>query len=166
MLSRAVLTTTGRRLALRKALMSTEAGAAGMSLNFNLPHETIYSGASVKQVIVPGAEGEYGVTADHVPLVTQLKAGVLQIIHEEGSEPEKYFVPGGFSLTHADSTTDISCPEAVKLDDIDGAAVTSAFEAAKATFAATEAGSMEQADAQIEMDVNRAMGNAIGLTLV
>ena len=61
---------------------------------------------------------------------------------------------------------DISCPEAVKLDDIDGAAVTSAFEAAKATFAATEAGSMEQADAQIEMDVNRAMGNAIGLTLV
>jgi len=86
--------------------MSTEAGAAGtMTLNFNLPHESVYSGAQVKQVIVPGAEGEFGVTADHVPLVAQLKAGVLQIIHEEGSEPEKYFVPGGFSLTHENSTT-------------------------------------------------------------
>ena len=60
--------------------MSSEGASSGlMTLNFNLPHETIYKGAKVKQVIVPGAEGEYGVTADHVPLVAQLKAGVLQI---------------------------------------------------------------------------------------
>lgn len=137
-----------------------------MTLNFNLPHESVYSGAQVKQVIVPGAEGEFGVTADHVPLVAQLKAGVLQIIHEEGSEPEKYFVPGGFSLTHENSTTDISCPNAVKLDDIDNAAVTSGFEAAKAAYASAEAGSVAQAEAQIDIDVNRALGNAIGLSLV
>jgi F0F1-type ATP synthase epsilon subunit len=38
--------------------------------------------------------------------VAQLKPGVLQIIHEAGSsEPEKYFVAGGFALTHPDSTT-------------------------------------------------------------
>jgi len=60
-----------------------------MTLNFSLPHETIYSGANVNQVIVPGAAGEYGVTADHVPLVAQLKPGVLQILHEGTSDAER-----------------------------------------------------------------------------
>ena len=136
-----------------------------MTLNFNLPHETIYSEAKVSQVIVPGAAGEYGVTADHVPLVAQLKAGVLQIFHETAGEPEKYFVAGGFSLTHANSVTDISCPEAVKLDDIDSAAVSSNFESAKSAYAAAEEGSAAKAEAQIDMEVNRAMGTAIGLSL-
>ena len=52
-------------------------------------------------------EGEYGVGPGHVPSVAQLKPGVLQIIHDEASvnEPEKYFVAGGYAMTHADSTT-------------------------------------------------------------
>ena len=89
---------------LTKRLLSTE-GSGSMTLNFNLPHETIYSDAKVSQVIVPGAAGEYGVTADHVPVVAQLKPGVLQIIHEGSSEVEKYFVAGGFSITHDNSVT-------------------------------------------------------------
>lgn len=76
-----------------------------MTLNFNLPHETIYANAKVDQVIVPGSAGEYGVTADHVALVAQLKPGVLQIMHQGSAEAEKYFVAGGFSITHANSTT-------------------------------------------------------------
>ena len=90
---------------IRRSFSTEESAASGMTFNFNLPHETIYSGAKVDQVIVPGAAGEYGVTADHVPLVAQLKPGVLQILHEGGGEPEKYFVAGGFSVTHANSTT-------------------------------------------------------------
>mmetsp|Transcript_40015 Transcript_40015/g.58852 ORF Transcript_40015/g.58852 Transcript_40015/m.58852 type:complete len:173 (+) Transcript_40015:232-750(+) len=145
---------------------SSESGDASgdMTLNFNLPHETIYEGAKVKQVIVPGATGEYGVTADHSPIVAQMKAGVLQIMHADG-EPEKYFVSGGFSLTHPGSITDITCPEAVKLDDIDPSAVTSAYESAKAAFAGAEAGSIAQAEAQIDLEVNRSMASAIGLTV-
>ena len=57
------------------------------------------------------------------------------------------------------------CPEAVKLDDIDPSAVTAQFEAAKSAFAPAAAGSVEQAEAQIDMEVNKAMGLAIGLTL-
>ena len=60
---------------------------------------------------------------------------------------------------------DISCPEAVKLDDIDPAAVTSNYEAAKAAFSSAESGSVAAAEAQIDIEVNRAMGAAIGLTL-
>lgn len=44
--------------------------------------------------------------AGHVPYVAQLKPGVLQILHEDASsDPEKYFVAGGYALTHPDSTT-------------------------------------------------------------
>jgi len=152
---------------LRRSLSSAapESASAGMTLNFNIPSETIYAGASVEQVIVPGAAGEYGVTADHVPVVAQLKPGVLQILHSGSSEPEKYFVAGGFSITHDNSVTDISCPEAVKIDDIDSAAVSSAFDAAKSAFASAEAGSKEAALAQIDMEVTKAMGAAVGITL-
>jgi F0F1-type ATP synthase epsilon subunit len=57
------------------------------------------------------------------------------------------------------------CPEAVKLEDIDPSAVTSQYEAAKAAFGSAAAGSLEQAEAQIDMQVNRAMASAIGLTV-
>ena len=60
---------------------------------------------------------------------------------------------------------DISCPEAVKVDDIDSAAVTAAFEAAKASFASAEAGSLASAEAQIDMEVNKSMAAAVGVTL-
>lgn len=56
-------------------------------------------------------------------------------------------------------------PEAVKLDDIDSAAVSKQFDQAKAAYGSASAGSVEQAEAQIAMEVNRAMGLAIGLNL-
>jgi len=148
----------------RRHFADAAPASSGMKLNFNLPQEVIYDGATVKSVVVPGAMGEYEVTANHVPIVAQLKAGVLVINHESG-DPEKYFVAGGFSLTHDNSTTDVVCPEAVKVDDIDSAAVQSNYEAAKARAASAEAGSAEAAEAQVEVDVNRAMGGALGLNL-
>jgi F-type H+-transporting ATPase subunit delta len=87
-----------RRTATRA--MSSESSATSsrtMKLNFSVPHKAIYNNATVYSVILPGVEGEYGVTGGHVSYVAQLKPGVLQILHEEGtnSEPEKYFVAGG-----------------------------------------------------------------------
>ena len=104
MLSRTA-STVARRAAAR--CMSTEAEVVTkVKLNFSLPHETVYSGAEVYSVILPGVEGEYGVTANHVPYVAQLKPGLMQILHEEsGADPEKYFVAGGYAFTHVDSTT-------------------------------------------------------------
>mmetsp|Transcript_22895 Transcript_22895/g.64870 ORF Transcript_22895/g.64870 Transcript_22895/m.64870 type:complete len:172 (+) Transcript_22895:87-602(+) len=157
-----------QRVATRSfAAEAAAADASSVTLNFSVPHQAIYKGASVFQVIVPGVEGEYGVTPNHVPYVAQLKPGVVQIIHEEGSagESEKYFVAGGYALTHENSVTDVICPEAVKVDDIDSSAVTSQFEAAKSAFASASEGTIEKAEAQIDMDVNRAMGAAIGLNL-
>lgn len=57
------------------------------------------------------------------------------------------------------------CPEAVKLDDIDSSEVSKQFEAAKTKFGTAAAGSVESAEAQIDMEVNRAMGLALGMNL-
>ena len=63
------------------------------------------------------------------------------------------------------SSQDIVCPEAVKLDDLDPAAVTSNYESAKSRASAAESGSAEAAEALIEVEVNKAMGGALGLNL-
>ena len=55
-----------------------------MTLNFNLPQESLYEATIVQSVIVPGAMGEYEVTADHIPIVAELKVGMLTIKHEDG----------------------------------------------------------------------------------
>eukprot|EP00545_Synedropsis_sp_CCMP1620_P014549 CAMPEP_0119013054 /NCGR_PEP_ID=MMETSP1176-20130426/7791_1 /TAXON_ID=265551 /ORGANISM="Synedropsis recta cf, Strain CCMP1620" /LENGTH=136 /DNA_ID=CAMNT_0006966103 /DNA_START=127 /DNA_END=537 /DNA_ORIENTATION=+ len=135
-----------------------------MTLNFSIPQETIYSGAAVEQVIIPGTDGEYGVTVNHVPTVSQLKAGVLQIMHAEG-EAEKYFVAGGYALTHENSVTDITCPEAVKLDDLDSDVIAKNYEAAKLAYSSAESGSLAHAEAEIEIETNKAMAMALGVTL-
>lgn len=105
MLGRTALSAV-RRSAARSMSSEATAAASMVKLNFSLPHQTIYNGQAVHSVIIPGSAGEYGVTANHVAYVAQLKPGVLQILHEENSsDPEKYFVAGGFALTHEDSST-------------------------------------------------------------
>ncbi|KAG7360972.1 ATP synthase F0F1 subunit epsilon [Nitzschia inconspicua] len=140
------------------------ADATSVTLNLSVPYESIYNGAAVEQVIIPGTEGEYGITVNHVPYVAQMKPGVLQVLFA-GAEPEKYFVAGGYAVTHANSVTDVVCVEAVKLDDIDPSAVQSNYDAAKSAAGAAASGSVEEAEAMIDMEVNKAMGLAVGLTL-
>ena len=94
-----------------------------------------------------------------------MKAGVLQIIHTDTTTIEKYFVPGGFALSHENSVTDITCPEAVKLDDIDVSLVSSQYAEAKRIHDSSEAGSKAQAEAGVDMEVGRALAGALGVTL-
>ena len=51
------------------------------------------------------------------------------------------------------------------MDDIDASAVSSAYEKAKAALSGAEAGSAAHAEAMIEVEVNRSMGEALGLTM-
>ena len=53
----------------------------------------------------------------------------------------------------------------MKLDDLDAAQIQKQYEAAKSAFGSAAAGSVEQAEAQIDLEVNKAMGLALGLSL-
>ena len=103
--AKTLLSRTSRRSVVARSFSSeaTEA-ATSVSLNLSVPYESIYNGAQVEQVIIPGAEGEYGVSANHVPYVAQMKPGVLTVMFD-AAESEKYFVAGGYAVTHANSVT-------------------------------------------------------------
>lgn len=82
------------------------------------------------QVLLPGVEGYFGVKANHVPIIAQLKPGLVEL--HDGADIQKYFVSGGFAFVHPNSVTDICVLEAATLDQFDTTAVKSALQSAQA----------------------------------
>ena len=67
-------------------------------LHFELvtPEKLVMS-EDVHMVVVPGAEGEFGVLAGHAPFMSTLRDGELAIYRSAGAAPEKIMVSGGFA---------------------------------------------------------------------
>ncbi|KAH3680860.1 hypothetical protein WICPIJ_008073 [Wickerhamomyces pijperi] len=82
-----------------------------LKLSLALPHQTLFESSIVTQVNVPGANGEFGILANHVPIVEQLKPGVVQITESNGNVKE-FFVSGGFATVQPGSTLSITAIEA------------------------------------------------------
>jgi F-type H+-transporting ATPase subunit epsilon len=59
------------------------------------PEKILFSG-QVSQVDVPGAEGDFGVLANHAPLVSTVRPGILVIFNERG-EKLPVVINGGFA---------------------------------------------------------------------
>jgi len=51
----------------------------------------------VYMVVVPGTEGESGIMAGHAPYMTTLKNGDVAIYRNQGAQPERIRVTGGFA---------------------------------------------------------------------
>lgn len=60
---------------------ASSAPASAMTLNLCTPHAAIYKNKVVDKVLLPGESGEYGVTVGHSPVISQLKPGVVTVIH-------------------------------------------------------------------------------------
>jgi F-type H+-transporting ATPase subunit epsilon len=91
-------------------------------LHFDLVSpERLLISAEVDQVDVPGSEGDFGVLANHAPLMTALRPGVLTI-QSQGRAGEKFYVRGGFAEVTARGLT-ILAEEAMPLAELDRAAL-------------------------------------------
>ncbi len=55
------------------------------------------------EVVAPGVNGEIGLLAGHVPLITALKSGVLTVV--EGSKKRYFAVAPGFAEIEGDTVT-------------------------------------------------------------
>lgn len=75
----------------------------------------------VDMVVVPGAEGDFGVLPRHAPLISTLRPGVIRIF-EGRTVRERIFVAGGFAEVTAERCT-VLAEEALPVADIDPAAV-------------------------------------------
>lgn len=69
-----------------------------MALHFELvtPARLVRS-EDVYMVVVPGAEGEFGVLEGHAPFMSTIRDGAVQVYKSAGSAPETIQVRGGFA---------------------------------------------------------------------
>jgi F-type H+-transporting ATPase subunit epsilon len=91
------------------------------------PSRLVFSG-EVEQVDVPGAEGDFGVLAGHVPFVSTLRPGVLTIY--EGGAAKSLFVRGGFAEVNAKGLT-VLAETAVPVEEVDRDAFAAAIKEAE-----------------------------------
>ncbi len=64
-------------------------------LEFVTPEKSLLS-SEVEQVIIPGSEGEFTILADHSPMISSLKPGLIRIYEDSSSDALTYFVTDGF----------------------------------------------------------------------
>ena len=101
--------------------------------------ERLLKSEPVEMVVVPGAEGAFGVLPGHSLLIAAVRPGVIDI-HEGGQVKESIFVTGGFAEVSPERCT-VLAEEAVPVADIDKDEAEKRLEDAKAALA--EAGSEE-----------------------
>ena len=86
------------------------------------PERLLFSG-EVDQVDVPGAEGDFGVLAEHAPFVSVLRPGILTIYNE--AETRRVMVFGGFAEVSPSGLT-ILADQALPVEDVDPALIAGA----------------------------------------
>ena len=101
-------------------------------------------------VVVPGSEGDFGVLRGHAPVISTLRTGTIAI-YANNAVTERIFVAGGFAEASADRVT-VLADEAVRVSEIDKAAVTKDLEGLRAKLgAATDDGERMALAARIEI---------------
>jgi F-type H+-transporting ATPase subunit epsilon len=79
------------------------------------PERELFNG-EVDHVVVPGSEGEFGVSPNHAPVMSVIKPGALKVINE-GAE-RRIFVNGGFADVTPEGLS-VLAEEAIDLADVD-----------------------------------------------
>jgi F-type H+-transporting ATPase subunit epsilon len=81
------------------------------------PDRMVFSG-EVEHVVVPGVDGEFGVLAEHAPLVAMLKPGILVVL--EPAPAKRIVVGGGYAEVNPRGLT-VLAELAVPIEDFDRA---------------------------------------------
>ena len=110
------------------------------TFHFNLvaPDKLLFSG-EVDQVDIPGMDGDFGVLADHAPLVALLRPGVLTV--RVGSDAQRLVVFGGFAEVSPQGLT-VLADYATSLEDLDLAMVAARIAETEEKIKHIEAGSL------------------------
>ena len=110
--------------------------------------ERLVISRGVDMVVVPGAEGDFGVLPGHTPMVSTVRPGIVNVY--EGREiVERLFVAGGFAEVTAARCT-VLADRAVAVDELDRAATEQTLKDAREDLAdAKTDDARREADKQI-----------------
>ncbi len=79
--------------------------------------EKLLISAEVDMVLVPGAEGDFGILPGHSLLISGVRPGVLEV-HNEGKVETRIFVSGGIAEATPQRCT-VLAEQAVPVDELD-----------------------------------------------
>ena len=110
----------------------------------------------IEMLIVPGADGEFGVLARHAPLVALLNAGSTRVYRDRSSEDVLEFATGpGFFKVEQDRALAL-VDDAVEARHIDDARAREQLEQAQAELERLERGESEADRWQLEQRIRHA----------
>ena len=102
----------------------------------------------VRSITVSGSEGELGILPGHVPLLTALKPGMVQVVLEDGKN-ELFYVAGGFMEVQPDHVI-VLADTALRGGDLDEQEIMAAQKRAQEAMADAK-GDMSYAEAAAEL---------------
>ncbi len=103
--------------------------AKSFQVNMVTPEKTAFEQEAVS-VIIPGTEGYLGIWANHAPLVTSLRPGVVEIKLDDAGNTKFMSVTGGFVEVSC-NTVNIMCDTCEESSEIDVERVKTALERAR-----------------------------------
>lgn len=121
------------------------------------PTRLVHSG-EVEEVIVPGAEGEFGVFAQHAPFVSTLRPGILTIKTAGGEK--RLYVRDGFAEVNPKGLT-VLAEIAVPVEEIESGDMASEIATAEKALAESKEGP-ERDKAALRVDQMKAAAAALG----
>ena len=116
--------------------------------------EKLLLAEEVDMVVVPGAEGDFGVLVGHAPLISSLRPGVIDT-YNGGKVADRIFVAGGFAEVTGERCT-VLAEEAIPVKDIDSANAEERLKVAKEAISGADNDTLLNA-AEIEITVAEAM---------
>lgn len=132
--------------------------AEPISFELVSPEKLLFS-ADVDMVVVPGAEGDFGVLKGHAPLISALRPGVIDTYEGEKID-KRIFVAGGFAEVTGERCT-VLAEEAVPVGDIDRGKVEGRIAAAREAIADATS-DLARTAAETQLAVAEAMLEAAG----
>ncbi len=121
--------------------------------------EALLLSTRADMVVVPGAEGDFGVLPGHAPFISAVRPGVIDV-HRNNAVDERIFVAGGFAEVNTGGCTVLS-DEAYPLDELDRAEVEERKRDAENQLANADDDD-ERAEAETELAICDAMLVALG----
>lgn len=116
--------------------------------------EAILASIEARMVIVPGEEGEFGVLADHAPLLSSMRPGVVAVTAADGSQ-RKIFVSGGFADVTGTQCS-VLAEEAVDVADLNRDVLTSKLDDLTDDLEFAKDDAVKAAHIRREMDIVKA----------
>ena len=108
-----------------------------------------------EMVTIPGTEGEMGVMAGHMPLISTLRPGIITV--SDGDQ--RFYVMGGFAEVNPGKLT-VLAEEAVPVAELSAAALDERIKNAEEDVALAKS-DVERAKAQESLDYLRGMRAAL-----